>query len=115
MEALIVAQYLGSGEYDLAVEEKDEQGRVVGTWKPRYMDVYSAESGLVRLGLAKDAPIVHALGMGDWLHLRCTVRNQQKGGANGGRAFNVVRLQIVSFETDQQRISGIEDGLAQVA
>jgi len=102
VESLIQAQFLGHGEYDVVVPGRDG----ADDWKPRYIDLYSPESGTVRLSLAKDTPPVHGYDMGDWVNLRCTVRNQAK--QSGDRTFNVVRMQVTSCESDQQRLALID-------
>jgi hypothetical protein len=91
MDARIEAQALGVGEYDLTLDD--------GT-KPRYIDLYDADSGLVRISVARDVPPESLeLKMGDPVVLRCTVGNAEKvvRGEERDRTVKSVRLQAVEI------------------
>jgi hypothetical protein len=75
---LVKAQYLGTGVYDLWVEEKDDEGAVVGRYQPRYIDLYSDMSGQVRFSLDKSCELPVGLAMGEYVTCEGDSKNASK-------------------------------------
>jgi len=92
MEAFIpAARVLGVGEYDMEMAE--------GRAKPRYLDIYSPESGQVRLSVHRDCPPLDGIEFGAMLDLRCELANSERvvRGEDRDRSMKSVRVVVREF------------------
>jgi hypothetical protein len=90
------AQFLGHGQYDLWVEEKNEDGEVVGKYRPRYIDLYAPVAGTIRYSITKDCSVPADLVMGEFVECVGDAKNAQKVVSN--RAVGSVKATFASVQ-----------------